>query len=304
MPTVNASATTANVCPCCVSTEPADLECRTRGGTATLCGMSEYTTPSTPPKKYRTQTTNGEAWGCASFSTPSTCSGTANNRFRFVYAGTYLYNVSNCAESNTQTVTGHNFTLGVACTYENGTAQSPGTRTQFQAPELSTDADLVTTPTLKTWTWDGACMNWGGLGQGVITGEVTHELSDEDTEADAYARLLATSNWSAWIAQGATGCTGTPPPCCLAKYEDRTAGFSFVFQESQFRVVAGGLTPLASYNAEVEIFRRAYNSGNYTLYQTLTVSNTTDGSGNYLAEGNVPNDRGFETYASSAVIVL
>lgn len=47
-------------CQCCGSCVSVAYECRIRGGVAELIGFSEFTSPSTPPKKYRVKTLSGE----------------------------------------------------------------------------------------------------------------------------------------------------------------------------------------------------------------------------------------------------
>ncbi len=49
---------------------------------------------------------------------------------------------------------------------------------------------------------------------------------------------------------------------------------------------------------EVKIYRRFYGTGPYVLFQTVGLLATADGAGNATFSGTVPNNRGFETYAS------
>lgn len=292
----------ADACVCCGNLQAATLSCRIRGGTATLCGYSEYSGyASTPPKKYRRKTYSGVITSTAR----SGCgTGTLIYCDETTYSGYRLYDLSNCATSLTalqQYRTSDCFPNTCAL----------GSITNFTPPEdWSNFAGVTSTFSATVWSQDGngncyataAC----SAGFGIADGTRTQTLSDEDTNDDAIARLLAGSGgtWGSWIVQGATGCTGSPPSCCLARYQERTSGFSFIYQESQFRVTASGLDPSTSYNARVEIYRRTYGSGSYALYQTMIVSDTTDGSGNFSADGDVPNDEGFESYAANAFIVI
>lgn len=139
-----------------------------------------------------------------------------------------------------------------------------------------------------------------------VQGELTEELSDEDTEADAIARLLASDDgaWSSWRVVGdGTGGTCVNPACCTALIEARGDSASFLYQESQWRVTKGGLTPSAAYEAHVAIWRREYGSlGPYIKYATMIVPGTANGSGNIQIDGTVPNDAGYETYAAAACL--
>lgn len=56
MPTI--TATTSTPCPCC-NCKSTPLLCRTKGGVAEMCGEAEFTTPSSPPKKFRRKETSG-----------------------------------------------------------------------------------------------------------------------------------------------------------------------------------------------------------------------------------------------------
>jgi hypothetical protein len=49
---------------CCDCKLPCNLECRSKGGLAELCGFEEFTDPSTPPKRYRRKTLAGEVTVC------------------------------------------------------------------------------------------------------------------------------------------------------------------------------------------------------------------------------------------------
>jgi hypothetical protein len=290
--------------PCTPCIACSGLECRTRGGTATLCGFSEYASASTPPKKYRTQTLSGQWRTCNNNAADAGCTNQQDLKDREVYSGTYSYNGTTCATTNAQ----------VANYYADGTDDQPcddtmpfvstSTPSASFAPSFLPAGKYVqtTTKTTNNWDFNGvACYDLGGgNGWRLQSGSVTAALTTEDTEADAITRLLAGAGgtWGSWITSGAVGCTGTPPSCCLAQREARTTGFSFIYQESQFRVVKTGLTAGVTYGIQVKIYRRTYGSGSYALYQTLTVTATADGSGNATFSGDVTNDSGYESYAS------
>lgn len=132
------------------------------------------------------------------------------------------------------------------------------------------------------------------------TGSRTEALSEEDTENDAKDRLMAASSWSEWR-EPSYLCT--QPACCLAQYQDRGDGFTFNYQEAQWKVVRTGLTPSTTYIVKVQIWRREYGVGDFIKYATLEESVSTDGAGNLEKTGDVPNDLGYESYAHSACVL-
>jgi hypothetical protein len=292
MATYTASATTGTTCACCGTLSAVTLQCRTRGGTATLCGYSEWDThASTPPKKYRTLTQGG-AYTFV-FYTDLTCTTRDMGKSNVVctWAGTCTYNESNCAltQGGTQDCGGGPSTN---CGNLGG---------DFQPNSADTNTSATTVQAIVT----GTCRIGGGSQGKYEAANQFATLSDEDTEQDAIDRLIPDPDaWGGFLSPGASGCTGTPPPCCLARWEERTSGFSFVYQEAQYRVTASGLNPSTSYNARVEIYRRTFGSGTYTLFQTLIVSGTTDGSGAFSEDGDVPSEKCFESYAYAAYIVI
>ncbi len=299
------TATTDSECQCCLIDTPAPFQCRTRGGTATICGTAEYTTPSVPPKLYRTTTLAGGLYKCEWDG--ANCTGNAGN-FCSNYAGQYLFDKNTCAQTNAQTET-RNITPSAICAPPPGpysTSTPTGLPLTPDTFGLSSDQVLVTTRTVLTWTYGSAgCLSpvanrtWGG--------SITSTLSDEDLESDAIARLLAGGGgtWSAWTTGGdGSGGTCIPKVCCLARYEQRTTLFSFVYQEAQIRVTYSGLEPSKSYLVAVKIWRRSFGVDPYVLFQTLLLNATTDGSGNLSIDADIPNTVGFETYSASASVLV
>jgi len=52
----------------------------------------------------------------------------------------------------------------------------------------------------------------------------------------------------------------------------------------------------------VNIYRRLYGVGSYSLFETLEISGTTDSLGNLdLGLFDVPNEEGYESYAAAGV---
>jgi len=299
MATYTTSATTADVCSCCGTLTAVTLQCRNRGGTATICGYDEYGAPSSPPKKYARRTLDGVRTFCYHTDSGCTAIDTAAPGFNTVYAGYCEYEA--CAENNVSGLRTLN-SLDASCS-----PTSPF-NSDARCAILTSPNTVVenTSTTLRTYT-DDSCLFEASVSRWIKrTGTQTETLSEEDTEQDALDRLLAGSGgtWSTWDTSGSGGCSGPPYPCCLARWEERTSGFSFTYQEAQYRVTASGLNPSTSYSARVEIYRRTFGSGTYTLFQTLIVSGTTDGSGAFSEDGDVPNEKGFESYAYAAYIVI
>lgn len=72
-------------------------------GTATMCGFSEYTSPSTPPKKYRKQTLSGQMRTCyGGGSNPCPSPGLMATTQVLVLSGSYDYSGIDCSEVNSQ----------------------------------------------------------------------------------------------------------------------------------------------------------------------------------------------------------
>lgn len=294
--------TTTEPCACC--SLPNTLQCRIRGGTAEICGHSEFPNAtggvSTPPKKYRVKTAGGSMEDCAR--TPADCSGAATFSAKYEYSGTCTYDSATCGTTNTLNYKEYN-DAGVcpATTLNTNAGQACNWGDSTDPASASCLMDITVSKTRVDRAGTNTCCDMGGGNGTTRTGSMYWELSTEDTESDAITRLLAGSSWGSWIDSGGVGCTGTPPLCCLAKYQSRTSGFTFAYQEAEARVTATGLTPSTLYNVRVELYRRAYGSGSYTWYQTATTTGTSDGSGNLTSSAiTVTNTKGYETYAYSA----
>lgn len=256
-----------------------------------MIGCAEYVSPSNPAKAYRRVEDSGSA--TSDFYSDSGCTmGGAAPSVTCVYTGFRQYDA----------ITGM-FTTGGA-TICNGSTISTGEGCGKNGN--SCDAVWTFTQTTQSRMSTGLCCPSGSIFSKESADTLVITLSDEDVEADAILRLLAGAGgtWTAWTATGdGTGGTCIPSSCCLAQYEQRTTSFSFQYQEAQFRVAGSGLTPSTTYTVKVDIWRRTYGTGMFTHYSTLTYSETTDGSGNFTFDDDVPNAVGFETYAASAVIL-
>lgn len=289
----------------------ATLTCRTRGGTASLVGIAEYTTPSTPPKKYRMQTLTGQQRTCSTNNpyldcNPSVHGGDAGNERIY---GTVVYDALTGVPTNTQYTQSRTITAGSPCgdgvdQYPPGLVDPPA---PYNLPAASADRSLTTTPTQSQSVGFAVCRDTGG-GSTIAIGTKSKTLSDEDMDSDALARLLAGAGgtWSSYQLTGdGTGGTCLPSSCCRAARQTRTTGFTFEYKEAQFKIIKTGLTPSKTYQAQVDVMRRPYGVGSYAKIQTLIVSGTTDGAGNLeIADQAVPNIAGFETYVANACVQL
>lgn len=311
------ASTTTLPCKCCDLEIPVKMSCRTRSGTQTLCGFSEYHHPvtflpaaSVPPKKYRTQTLGQVAaggYGKCNYPTP-VCSGiTDGNQDWRTISGTYKYSQTTCAETNTQEMTVLQYHgVPAVCLPQGSPTTTPlnhqvGVLPSFGVVEMDVPhaANFVTRTTFL-WDGDGYC-----FGQQGESGNLIILLSDEDTETDAIARAI--DAWTGWTVTGdGSGVPATcfPWVCCLATTELRVSGFSFLYQSAQYRIVnyPSTLLPSTNYTISVLIYRKIRGSADpFVLYQTLTFPVTTDALGDFPSfDGNVPNDPGFDTYSGSA----
>lgn len=274
---------------------PATLKTSQSGGTATVCGISEYAFPSTPPKKYRTQTLSGSMTGCiyvTACAHPANGGGYAQN-----WTGQFKYSATTCGTTNTQleTVFGSNGdpTCGASLTplFVNSEGQTFSPGSAFGAPAQTN----VSLPQTNAFNWIGTCTGPGGAPPNAIqNGQCLWTLSDEDLDADAIARLIAANPFPAFVT------CATPPTCALAGYQQRT-GFSFQYQACKFEITATGLVPNQRYCGQIEIWRRPYGVGSFVLFEKRTYNSDSDGAGNLTIDDNVPNDIGFESYATNAV---
>lgn len=270
-----------NVCDTCVP-PVIDFTCRIKGGTVSLCGFNEYTSPSSPPKRYRTETANGSSATCvyhgAGCNPPDFFE---SDEYAFV--GSRGYDIS-CSYSTSATQT---FSQGfISCgTYENIEVTPWNGGLIAFAP-----ATFNTTRTLNQITSTPGC-HAQGVNSTNSNGTVESQLSDEDTDADVIARVIA-SPWSAWFGGN-----------CTAGWSIRISGYSFVYQEAEWRVEASGLIPSHNYDLTINIYRRP-TGGVYSLYDTVTTTHASSVSGTIDVIDTVPNAQGYETYVDSNVILI
>ncbi len=274
------------------------FQCRQKGP-AELCGFPELTSPSTPPKKYRTGSLSGTMAGCV-FSPSESCE---PSNFIFgqliEWTGVCSFNSppDTCEVSTTtgtQTVSPDTGSLDGCGSWGSPSSIILCEQTDFYTDPVSAlNAALAPyivgsggpiSPTIYERSGDG-CVPGGGASQST-DGDLIFELTDEDTDADAIARVDA-SDWTDW---GETS-------LCYAAWEVRTSGFTFDYRVSEWRVRRGGLAPLTTYKVSVEIWRRLYATGDYTLLETVIAEDETDADGLFEVSAEIPNSEGYQTIA-------
>lgn len=294
MPLVTLTATTPSPCACC-GIGNVVMSCRTRGGTASMCGYPEFVSPSTPPAYYLTLSQGGSYTDVR-------------------------YSDFACAVPNGSTIT---CTWSGACNYDsltcvndNAGIQNCGGVNVANCGNLGSSfggsgcgGDSTCTQTRHEAFVSGSChpvSDGNGNSGKYSSANQFAQLSNADTEDNAIARLLAGPGgvWSAYTPMGdGSGGTCVPTACCLAAYQQRT-GASFSYQESQFKLVLSALDPSTAYVVNVEIYRRLQGSSDpWELLLVSAFGFTSDGSGNYtITDQDVPNLEGYETYACCPLI--
>lgn len=217
------------------------LECRTRGGTAELCGYDELV-PSAPPRKYRRKiVTTDVTWTCTGGGCTEGC-----RRGAIV---TQVWGDTTCVE-------GGQSWEPIAPGVELSDALCPGNHSIQEE-----------TAVLRREVWSAPGL-WGGITCCALSAYMVDalsardtELHDEDTEAQAITRLLAGAGgtWGGWTGIGDTPGLCAAATCCRAAYEARGAGWTFDYRQAQWRVMTGGAGTVKDgcYRLVVSIYRRA-----------------------------------------------
>lgn len=271
----------AGPCGCCPTTPPANgLQCRTQGGIAGLCGYNENVGyESTPPKRYKTKTLSG-GWSFDRY-TSGSCSALACNETA-TFSGACVVDPSvTCF-------------IPVSAASVTFTGCSPLTKaTCGITVDRQPCGDFVYTmdaTSLAITVGSTACTS----DCKAVSSNAYEVLTDEDTEADAIARVLVDNPWGAWVTAS--------PTTCLASWEIRTTGYSFVYVEAEFKYTASGLAPSTGYTLTLDVWQRPYGSGSYTMIGTYSAGFTTDGSGGAVITGTVPITQGYDTYVDNPVV--
>lgn len=259
---------------------------RSKGGTATILGYSEYVSPSTPPKKYTLKTFSGVR-DARFTSATADCSGSPSCWITDTLSGTCTWNLTTNSEDNTggqynrvQTAPTCTGTLAPGV-YPSNTIGSPST--------LVGDSQTFTQTTNSISNLLFPCYSDGGQSLKRTACNPEEVISVEDTESAAISRLMASTSYSSWatvVTQGGI----------KSLYEARTTGFAQQYQYAQWQVGLTGLTPLTIYNGSAIVYRRLQGtSGAWAFVSTQVLSGSTDISGNFTdGPFDLPEARGYE----------
>lgn len=243
-----------------------NLVCASESGTATLCGSSEFTNPSTPPKKYRNLSVSGYWQTCNWDSANGACTGATGNSDRMTYQGSCSRNSATCGITNTLERLYGSTSLQpcnppAGSHYDNLECDRPYNPVNFSNGDYPTIFQESNTQTVRTWTYEVGCTDLGSFGR-IWSGTVTWTLSQQDTDADAMARA-----------------TKTPGSSCTATHQPRGAGvFSFDFSEVNYDLNASALYIGLNYKITVDWLEEDYGGGNPSTTQktyNFTASATT-----------------------------
>lgn len=287
-------------CPCdqqvgCECSEIACArECRSKAGIAELCGYSELTSLSVPPKKFLKATFSGSLSGIAYnvSGTGGPCEGAPETgRYTYDIGGVAEYDPATCLLISTGTQT-------IVATPTGGMPSTFIDPITGPYPETSSCLQTVTlTPTTQQITPTGNCcvtaLTEGGnpgLAQIQSGGGRLTVLTVEDTEEAAMERALP-EGWNT---------TGS----CLQHTAFRTqrgAGeYSFAFRKGQVRVRLPAVVIGHTYKVTVKYYERVLGLSGPFLpsgdQDEVTI--TADETEEYTPWLDVPQNDGFETVAA------
>ena len=286
---------------CCCGLGACVLFCSSRGGQATLCGVPEFlsTTPSVPPKKYLTATHKGSPFVCVYFQSDChdpTGPGTVDS---YDYDGSdpVVYDKDTCSVNTAHYTHNQQTGTGLTCAFGGGSPTVELQTVPPPGPASSTDAHGSITRSLTnvTVSYDSSICTAQSSFFITISGSETWDLTNEDTELNAIKRIPGINIWGDYVS-----CSSTPV-CCRTAWQLRGAGeFAFEYVESRLEARVSNLPHNTGITVKVDILRRPYNAGVYTLYQTIENDGTSDATGFVEIDlGVMNNTEGFETIASN-----
>lgn len=304
------TATTSGACACCGSVP---IYVRTRSCQAGYIGFGDFI--GTPHAFYRTKTADGGTLiGCNTHDLlTESCDYISRLSESYTYTGAAHYN-------DDGSITGTISQIGKSATASTAgpTCDTPSvtfaTKSSTNAAFTGSSSDLVWQPSnyytkTKTATiaqilGTGSCVSNSPHDNtyGAYSGSITITLSDQDTAEAAFSRCLANlPDWTAWtlVAHSATIFTYR-----LARYQSSAGTDIWGYQECEWEIDKTGLLPSHTYTISINMMRSIFAANSYSLYSTVTVTGTTDGSGHLVVSGTVPNDEGFDTYADDSGIVI
>lgn len=288
-------------CPCSALSDPCTcaglipiIRCRTRSALAEMIGYRAFTDPADPPNTYLVGKYSGASDGYV-------CTPTLHWTTNWAYSGAAVWN----------SLTGE-MTNGCIITITgDGASVVPAPA----PPSGSTECRSTVTLTSTRFTREGTAHCCASTNTRHV-GVVTFDLSAPDTEQQALYRATNGLQWPDWALL-------TELPGCSALWELRagTTDYDFAVREAEYQLEFPALTvteqatdpitgeplwsapnvPLmttrtltAQVEVRVDILRRPWNGGLWTLVQTDTYGPMTI-TGPQTLEGVVPNARGYET---------
>ena len=268
---------------------------RVRSGEVSLCGFSEFGTPSVPPRAYKRNTISVDFSFCV-FSTSSGCSGaSAIQRTRIVASGTASYD----GPCNLTQIPSHRWNDnpgGAICAIPTTAQPDVPISSSIGDPNIFIIGSETTTS--RVWVSRPGCYEFSpGTSVSSITIANSDSLSSEDTEIDAISRFQSANPWG-----GYSPCV-SPSSCCKAAYEQRVSSLSFFYQEAEYDILFSNLgTVIEQYRISLDVYRRIYGGSTYALFETLVYNLYSDPSGQIEILGLVPNLEGYETFVSNPQI--
>jgi hypothetical protein len=274
-----------------------------------MFGLEEYTSPSTPPKKYRKQTLSGAVPNCG-YNGPNCSAAASNAGAEFTVGGETNFDASTGVETNTQYMDfrGSDGTPSPTCGIASSVLTHSGLSNPWTTPipAAVSLASITTNQTQKRYDYDGHCSN-SGAGVGYkYTGYHLGALSVEDTEDDAIGRANAgIGSWSS--------CTpfGDGHGCSTYKVLRGAGAFSLGYRSLQIAVQSINCTPGVVYNTTINLQRRLQGTSD-AFVDWITMSHefvgpaavypatTSSYAGPWLS---VPSTSGYEVIANSCSIV-
>lgn len=253
------------------------IECKIRGGTASLIGYDPFVTPSGLPVKYRTYTMSGVFTSSAYLS--GDCSGSV--------AGTLVTTISGNANYDADTGEFTDSTTAVEVSTPGSTSTISPVSKISGCPSDACKVDWTCDETTAVGVGTSACCSLG-LGTEIFTGTHTHTLSNLDTDEKAETRLeFSLDPWEE-ISWGS--CTGVS-----SVWEIRTSGVSHVKSNAKAKFTGSAYYTDWDYVLTVNFEQKLLPSGSWEDSTTITYKVPSDGSGDFEYIIDLPITEGYET---------
>lgn len=277
MPSLSAVPTGSGTSPCCCIPS-CSLQYQTKSATATLCGYSEFASPSVPPKKYLTLSQSGGYQ--FDFSTDSTCSHASGPAIICNWAGACNYDANTCINN-------------IGGTVDCGSGPTPYCGLAADDPGRVT----VSSPTNQHWDPTGACF-YNGTGWGRYSSlTVQVNLTNEDTEDNAITRAnAAIATWDS--------CIAIDPSYCSAYKTVRGAGqFTLTYRTAQYRIYTTRNTPGQHYSVVINLQRKLHGTSDpFIDWATNTIDYIGVADPYVGIWYQIPVDSGYEVAATSCTV--